>query len=189
MPAATTTFTYDVAACNVYTMLTDTVGGSPTYGAAVKVPGIQHAGWDPTFVSVDLRGDSTLIAKKGRIDRFHGRFQYAKPSQLVNAVIFGGTVVPSGVDPASESRWSLYAPATLPYFKVEFLIQAVDNQAGLAEVQVILPKCQTTVATFMDQATDAFASPTFEVDAIQPSFAGTPMGYVRYLGQATGLSL
>jgi hypothetical protein len=180
------TVLYDVHDFKVYALLTDSASASPTYGAAVDVPGIAEASFEPNLVTAELKGDARIIAKRGRTDRFNLSATYGKLALDVLVVILGGTVTDSGAGSSEEAAWTLVSPAALPSFKVEFKVDDVD--LGLSTVHVVLYKCQLTGGTLLNQSSDNFGQPTLECEAIQPDFATTPIGKVRFLEAATSLS-
>jgi hypothetical protein len=184
MTAAHETVLYDVHDFKVYALLTDATGASPTYGAAVDVPGIAEVGLDPNLVTKELKGDARIIAKKGRVDRFNLKATYGKLSLDVLGVILGGQVFDLGSGSSEEARWDLSSPAPLSTFKAEFKVDDLD--IGLATVHVILYKCQLTGGTLFGQKSDDFGQPSMDLEGIQPD--GTaPMIRVRLLEAATDL--
>lgn len=175
MAAAHESIVYDVLDFKVYELLTDSVGASPTYGAAVDVPGISDVSLEPNLVTSELTGDSRVMARRGRTDRFKLSATYSKIALDVLDVILGGTVTDVS---SSAATWKLAAPASLPYFKAEFLIDDVD--VGLGNIIARLYKCQLTGGTLINQSYNAFGKPTFALEAIQPDFATLPMGEIDF---------
>ena len=156
MAAAHFTVLYDVHDFKVYS-LTDDTGASPTYGAAVDVPGIAEVSFEPNMVTAELKGDARVIAKKGRTDRFNVKATYGKLSIDVLDIILGGTVA----DPSSdEATWDLAGDNDLPYFKVEFKVE--DLSENLGDLHVVMYKCQLTGGTLLDQKTDVKKLGEFE---------------------------
>lgn len=186
MAASHETVLFDVHDYKVYALLTDSTAASPTYGAAVDVPGIAAVGLDPNLVTAELKGDGRVIAKKGRTDRFNHTATYGKLQLDVLAVIMGGTVTDAGSGASETATYDLVSPAPLPYFKVEFKIDDVD--IGLATVHFVGFKCQLTGGTLISQSSDNFGQPTLQVEAIQPDHASTPMGRIRFHEAATALT-
>jgi hypothetical protein len=154
------TVIYDVHDFKVYELLTDT-GASPTYGAAVDIPGIAEVSADPNLLTAELKGDATIIAKKGRIDKFTGSATYGKIALDAMPVIFGGDTTDPAVD---HARWRLQGVNSLPYFKCEFKID--DVESGLGSVIVVIYKCQLTGGTLISGQTDEFGQPSFEFEGI-----------------------
>jgi hypothetical protein len=185
MPISHETVVFDVHDFKVYTMLSDSASSSPTFGAAIDVPGISDVSLEPNLVTAELAGDARIIARRGRTDRFRVSATYSKIQMDVLACILGGSVSDIGSGPTAETRYELYSPASLPYFKAEFLINDVD--VGLGTIQFILFKCQLTGGTLLSQSTDNFGKPTITLEGIQPDFAGVPMGRVRLLQTLTPL--
>lgn len=186
MAATRETVLYDIHDFKVYSLLTDSSAASPTYGAAVDVPGIAEASFEPNLVVGELKGDARVIAKRGRTDRFNLSATYGKLSLDVLVAILGGSITDSGAGSSEEAQYNLVGPASLPYFKVEFKVDDVD--LALSTVHVVLFKCMLTGGTLFNQSSDNFGQPTLQLEAIQPDFATTPMGRIRFLEAATSLS-
>lgn len=180
------TVLYDVHDFKVYPLLTDlgeTTGASPTYGAAVDVPGIHDASLAPNLITAELKGDARVISKKGRTDRFKVSAKYGKLALNVLSVIMGGVITDTS---ATEVRYDLVGPAPLPYFKTEFKID--DTDGDIATAHCIVYKCQITGGTLITQSTDNYGQPTFDLEGIQPGDGITPMSRIRFLTNPTALS-
>ena len=187
MAATTETVVFDIHDFKVYSLTSDSTSASPSYGAAVDVPGISEVSLEPNLVTAELKGDARVIAKKGRIDRFKVSATYGKLSLAVLDAIMGGTVDTSiGSGNSEEATYTLSSPAPLPYFKVEFKIDDLDE--GLATVHVQLFKCQLTGGTLLSQSSDQFGQPKMEVEAIQPDYSSSPIVKIRLLEATTNLS-
>ena len=164
MPLSHETVMFDVHDCKVYSLSTDTAGASPTYGAAKDVPGIAEVGVDPNIVTAELKGDARVIATKGRTDRLSFSCTYGKLAGDVMQVIFGHTVTDTGTTPNQTATFRLKSPASLPYFKIEFKIDDVDE--GIGNLVVKLYKCKVTGGTILGTSSDNFGQPSFDADAI-----------------------
>lgn len=171
MALAHSTITYDVSDCKVYPLLSDSVAASPTYGAAVDVPGIQTASLDPNIVSQELKGDASVIDTRAKIESFKVSLAHAKTSLDVMAAIIGGSVVDAGTTPNQTATFSLGAGISLPYFKVSFLISDADT--GIGGIVVTLMKCKISGGKWLDQGTDKYGSPSYDCTAVQPLYAAT----------------
>ena len=183
MAASKSTITFDVHDCKVYPVTADTTGGI-TYGAAIDVPGIQEVSVEPNFVTAELKGDGKVLAKKGKIDRLNFSATYSELSLDVLATIFGGSVAAAGSG-SSETATYTFDGTSLPYFKVEFLVN--DLESDLAELVFTLNKCQVTGGTIMSGSTDNFGSPSFDAEAILPA-AENGFGTVQFRESSSGLS-
>lgn len=161
-PADHRTVFFDVHDAKVYS-LTDDAGASPTYGAAVDVPGIAEVGLDPNLITAELKGDARVIAKKGRVDRMNLTFTYGKLSLDVLEVVLGGTVA-DGSPGAGDAQWALAGDNELPYFAFRFKIE--DLETGIGDLHVTLWKCQLTGGTILGSSTDNFGQPTGTLEAI-----------------------
>lgn len=182
MSGNNSTITFDVADCKVYPLLTDN-GMEVTYGAAVDVTGIQEVTVEANFVTAELKGDGgKVLAKKGKIDRLNFSATYSELSLDVLSTIFGGSVTVDG--PGGTSAYG-FDSKSLPYFKVEFLINDVESE--LAEIVMVLDKCQVTGGSIMGGSTDNFGQPKFDAEAILSTYT-TKFGTVEFRENAEGLS-
>lgn len=184
MPAALSTVTFDVQDCKVYPVTADESGGI-TYGAAVDVPGIQEVSVEPNFITAELKGDGKVLAKKGKIDRLNFSATYSELSLAVMSTLFGGSVTTGGTGTEETAAYE-FTGGSLPYFKIEFLVNDLEN--SLAEMVFVLSKCQMTGGTIMGASTDNFSSPSFDAEAILPVASGVGFGEVTFRETATGLS-
>ena len=184
MAASQSTITFDVQDCKVYPITADATGGI-TYGAAIDVPGVQEVSVEPNFVTVELKGDGKVLAKKGKIDRLNFSATYSELALDVLATIFGGSVA-SGGSGSTETATYTFDGSSLPYFKVEFLVN--DLESELSELVFTLAKCQVTGGTIMSGSTDNFGTPSFDAEAILPIATGVGFGTVQFRESASGLS-
>lgn len=158
---------FDVLDVKVFPLTSDSAGASPVYGAGVDVYGANEISLDPNLVTAELKGDSRVIAKKGRIDRMNASVTYGRLSIDVLDVIAGAVVT----DPsATQARGRLLAGTELPYFGMVFRIADADN--GIEDVLPRLYKCQITGGTFLGQSSDNFGQPSFDIEAIGLDCAG-----------------
>lgn len=156
------TVVFDVHDCKAYALLTDVAGASPTYGAAVDVPGIAEVGLDPNLVTAELKGDARVIAKKGRVDRYNFSGTYGKLDFDVLQVILATTTTEVAAQNRTNARSK--SPAPLPYFKLAFKIEDLDE--GIGDLHVTLWKCQLTGGTLLGSSSDNFGQPSFDAEAI-----------------------
>ena len=184
MAANNSTISFDVHDCKVYSVTADVTGGI-TYGSAVDVPGIQEVSVEPNFISVELKGDGKVLAKKGKVDRLNFSATYSELSLPVLAAIFGGSVTTGGSG-SSETAAYEFDGESLPNFKIEFLVS--DLESDLAEMVFVLNKCQITGGTIMSGSTDNFSTPSFDAEAILPTATGLGFGTVTFREAASGLS-
>lgn len=168
------TVVFDVTDAHVYPLLTDVVGASPTYGAAVDVPGISQVSLNPNITSAELKGDARVIARRGRIDRLQFQADYSKLSLAVLDTLLGSsTLTDTGTTPNQVSTLTLASPGSTVYFKFEF--QVLDVDTGLGSLNVALFKCALTGGTLFQTSTDNFGKPTLQAEgiAIDGTIAGT----------------
>lgn len=158
MTTAHESVVYDIEDFKVWALLTD-LSGAPTYSAtAVDVPGISAVSLQPNLVTSELKGDSKIIAKKGRIDRFNFSATYGKIALDALPVFLGGTTV----DGTGNAKWSIHGTNSLPYFKAAFRV--LDTEVG--DIHVVAYKCQVNGGTLLDQSSDNFGQPKIEFEGI-----------------------
>ncbi|MGV8972718.1 MAG: hypothetical protein ACOH10_10385 [Rhodoglobus sp.] len=160
-PVAHESVYFDVHDFKVYPMLTDVSGGSPTYGAAVDVPGISDVSLDPNLVTAELKGDAKILAKKGRIDKVAMKATYGKLSLDVLKVVMEGTLTDATT---VSAKFAVKGTNSLPYFKAAFTIDDVD--LGLGSLQATLHKAQITGGTLITSQTDQFGQPSMDIEGI-----------------------
>lgn len=164
MPITHETVLFDVKDCKVYSMTADT-GASPTYGAAVDVPGIAQFGVNPDFATAILKGDGgKTLASKGKVPQVNASLTYGKVALDVLETVIDSAVTDSGSTPNQKATWRLLGSNKTIYFKVEVLID--DVEVGLGGVRVIFYKASLTGGGFLGQQTDQFGQPTLEIAGI-----------------------
>jgi hypothetical protein len=184
MAADKSTITFDVADCKVYPLTVDN-GSTLTYGSAIDVPGIQEVTVEANFVTAEIKGDGgKVLAKKGKVDRLNFSATYSELSLDVLSTIFGGSVTTSGTSDSETAEYE-FTGRSLPYFKVEFLVD--DIEAGLDEIVMVLDKCQVTGGTIMGGSTDNFAQPSFDAEAILTN-RDAAFGRLTFMETGSGLS-
>lgn len=166
MPTPVESVVFDVNDAKVWSLTADQ-DDAPVYGTAIDVPGIASASMDPNFQTSELKGDATIIAKKGRLDKFNMSNTYGRLSMPVMAAILGGTVT-GDVDAEMDYRYKGGTP--LPYFA--YGVNMLDVEAGLGSIQVIVFKAQVTGGTLLGQSSDNFGQPTFDIEGISLSCPG-----------------
>ena len=190
MAAATSAITFDVADCKVSPLTADPTGGTTTWGSAVDVPGITEVSLEPNFITNELKGDGgAVLSKKGRIDRLNFSCTYGELSQNVLITLLGGSITAAGSSDSETASIDL-TDASLPYFKVQFLITDLEATTALSAVHVTLQKCQLTGGSLVSGSTDTFNQPTFTAEAIKPkgTTPGTEFGSILFSEAAVTLS-
>lgn len=154
---------FDVLDFKVYPMITDGSGASaPTYGSGIDVPGISAVSLEPNVVTNEIKGDSTVIAKRGRVDKVTVSATYSKISMDVLASIVGGVV--EATPSANDLRYRFTSGATLNYFGAA--IRVSDLDLGIDDCHFYVYKCQLNSASLLDQSSDEFGTQSFELDGI-----------------------
>lgn len=158
---------FDVHDFVVWSMTTDAANASPTYGAAIDVPGIAEVGLDFEFVSAALKGDARTLDRKARIDGLTLAATYGKFDLDVNEVIYGGYKLDEGTGLTERARWGTIGGQRLPSFGARFVIADVD--LGLDAIVCTVFKAQITGGTPLGSSTDSYGQPTMEIGGIQPN--------------------
>ena len=191
MAASTSAITFDVKDCKVSPQTADASGSASTWGGAVDVPGITEVSLEPNFITNELKGDGgVVLSKKGKIDRLNFSCTYGELSIDVLNVLLGDTkVASSGTGTDAETLTMPITDASLPYFRIQFLIDDLETSGdSLAEVIVQLQKCQLTGGSLVSGSTDTFNQPNFTAEAIKPNGTPVQFGEIKFLETATGLT-
>ena len=165
MPALKESVVFDVHDAKVWPLTSDSAE-SPAYGAVVDVSGIADVSMDPNFQSSELKGDATIIAKKGRLDKFNMSSTYGRLSIPVMQAILGGMLT----EAANYNDYRYKGGTPLPYFA--YGVNMLDVEPGLGSIQVIVFKAQVTGGTLLSQSSDNFGQPTFDIEGISLSCVG-----------------
>lgn len=154
---------YDVDDFKVFPLLTDAVGNaSPTYGAAIDVPGIASVNLDPQFVSAVLKGDNgKTLAVRSKIDRFQVSFTYDKLDFDVLATLLGGVVVDKS---STRAGWGVPIGGSFPSFGAACSISDVATEEGVGALHVFWYKNQITGGQILNAGTEKFNQPTGQFD-------------------------
>jgi hypothetical protein len=174
MALAHETVVFDVVDARVYLMTSDPTGASPVYTTGVDIPGIGEFSLEPNLTSAEIKGDSRVIAKRGRLDRFNWSLSYAKFSLNILDTILGSSTV---YDTAStQATLAVAAPAALPYFRLE--VQILDLDPGIGSLNIVLYKSILTGGSMFQTSSDNFGKPTLQGQAIAIDGTVTPPGGV-----------
>lgn len=181
--------TYDVQQLKVYAFASaDLVGGSsPTYSPGVICQGVAEAQLAPDIVGNMLKGDGgQVISRFSRMDMMTLSVTYGRVGLDALAVMTGLGVVDLNPGLANEQAfWQLSMPNTMSFFKTEFQVINTDNGVGSINVQIF--KGQLKSATFMDNKTDSFGQPKFDLEGI-PLLSNGVIGQVNFWATQHALS-
>lgn len=144
MPIQTYTKVLELKDAKVFPLTADPAGGTPTYGAAVDIPGILKLDVSPNMVTKELHGDNVLLDIYSKAESVDIGMENAVVPLDVLALLTGGTVTASGVTPNQKQTYDLANGDKPGYVKIEG--QALYVDAGLGDVHVIFHKCKTTDA-------------------------------------------
>lgn len=161
------TITYNLDDSRIFPLLTDPVGGSPTYGNGVDVAGIQGHTATLEFITAELSGDAKRLDVYSKVDKVTGSVRHAMIGMDTLAALMGGTVAETGVTPNQKVAWSL-AGAMLPgYYKLESQVKYLGGAdvGGGADFHMILPKVRITGFS-VEFSGDSYAQVSFDYSAI-----------------------
>lgn len=144
MPIATQTKVLELKDAKVFPLTADPAGGTPTYGAAVDIPGILKLDVSPNMVSKELQGDSVLLDIYSKVESVDIGIDNAILPLDVLALLMGGAVTASGTTPNQKQTYDLANGNKPGYVKIEG--QALYVDAGLGDVHVVIHKAKTTDA-------------------------------------------
>jgi hypothetical protein len=158
----TSVFNVDEAA--IYKLLTDPVGGSPTYGAKQLCPLIQNVGCNPDMLNKELYGDGSVKARAAKLRQLMAVVTYGMLNFDVLAILNGSTVTDAGTTPNQTSTLDITTNDIPNYFKLEFRILQTDLPGG--SLSVALHKCKVSdfVTGFANK--EDFAPQSFSLAAI-----------------------
>jgi hypothetical protein len=170
MAALTSTTVYDIEDCKLFPVTANTSGASPTYGAAVDVPGISTLQIDPSLVSARVKGDGgKVINSKARIEVVTFSLTMAK----LDLDVIATALTQNAVASTAGSETIDLDNQELPDFKLEGQVLDTDDADG--DVHVILFICKVTGGTILGQSSDTFGQPTLSGEARSPEHTSTPI--------------
>lgn len=161
MPLSHISKVYAVTDAKVRPLLTDPAGGSPTYGAAIDVPGIKSVAITGTIETKRLRGDNTQLDADSVLTELNASFEYAKLSLDLLAAWLGGAVTDSGTTPAQKASWDLTAASKPRPFLFEAVSATADTIGG--NVGMVLWKCQPSSFPELGFAEEDYRTGSLEV--------------------------
>lgn len=162
MALPATTFTFDVHDAAVWTMVSDPIGGTATYGPKFDIPGVNNVSVEPEFISAVLKGDAKTLARRARIDSMNFSVGCSLLSlPLLGALYNGTTNTPTGDEP---EVLEIAGAGSIPYVMFGFTI--LDAEIGIGSINVYGLKCQITGGNLFDQSTESFGGRSFQLSAI-----------------------
>lgn len=164
MPMSRVSGIFGVREAQIAPITSDVAGAATTWGALVKVDGIQSLKPDPNVTSAENKGDEMTLDTEDIIDYYKITWENAElPLDLI-AAIHGGDVSSSGAG-ASEVLSYVYAGnnAQTTYFKLSVLAKRGSNDTK--DVMIEFYKVKGTLS--FDFAEGAFAKCSFSGKAIR----------------------
>lgn len=166
MPLQRFTRVYGIKDAKISPLLTDPAAGSPTYGAAIDVPGIKTYEISGEIEVKTLRGDNQKLATNSAVTNIQVSVTHAKLSLDVLTAILGGIVTDSGTTPAQKSVWDLSgSTATMPPFKLEGVTppNGIDLIGG--DMHVVMHKLTLSAFPDLGFAEEDYRIASFTADA------------------------
>lgn len=111
-----------------------------TRGTGVRLPVSRTFSFTDTETFEDLAGDDTTVASHGAGPTVDWELESGGMPFEAYKVMAGGTVVTSGVSPASKKVFSKLTTDQRPYFDVEG--QAISDSGG--DVHCVVSRCKAT---------------------------------------------
>lgn len=141
MPISRVTKLYAVKDAQISPLLADPAGGTPSYGAAIDVPGIKSMEISGDVEVKELRGDNQLLDSDSSLTNVTVSFPHAKLSLDVMAALLAGDVTDAGTTPAQSSTWDLDSDSRpMPFKLVGATPPGGSDQIG-GDVHFTLHKC------------------------------------------------
>jgi hypothetical protein len=156
--------------CNIAKLLTEPgVGvGAATYATSINAFGIRNISFVPTFTSLELRGDNTVLDTDVIPAVVTGRLEYAKINQDVLTILWGAAQADAGVTPNQTSTLT-YTGGNLPvYFRIEAQCKTTDFATQPGDVHFTIYKCKIVTGPDMVMTDSAYGLQTITFKAVQP---------------------
>ena len=173
MALSHTTKVYGSKRAMVYTMLTDPAGGAATYGTGVFMPGIQQVAIGGAIDAKELRGDNTFLDADAVVKNITVAITWAKFNFDIFVSMLGWSATDAGTTPNQTVTAPLYAPVSLPYFKLDVQAVSVDSIGG--DFHFALPKLKLSDFPAWGTAQEDFQLQKVTCLAV-PLISGTPAG-------------
>ena len=102
--------------------------GDATYGALVDLPASRTLAFAETEESEELRGDDTVIARRGLGKTVTWSLEAGGISLDALKVMMGGTLTLTGTPPNEKDTFAMLGTDARPYFKIEG--QIINDNGG-----------------------------------------------------------
>jgi hypothetical protein len=142
--------------------------GAATYAASVDTPGIQEMSWVPTYKSLELRGDNSVLDTDVIPGVVTGKLKWAKISADMLAILWGGTVADSGVTPNQVTNFTMTGGQLPVYFKLEVQCKTTDFFTVPGDVHFVLYKCKIVTGPEMMMTDADYGIQELTFKAVQP---------------------
>lgn len=174
MPISHVSKVFAVKDAKVEKLLTDPAGGTPTYAAAVDVPGIKAVTISGDVSSVELRGDNTKLDGDSTLAGVTVEFEYAKLSLDALNVFLGSTITDAGVAPNQTAMLGLRPTDQLNYFRFRAVSAAADTIGG----DVLFTLHKVKLDSFPDLGLAEEDYQTFSVSGFAVPILGTGQAWL-----------
>lgn len=154
----------------LYRLLTEpgTGIGPATYAAKVDLVGVRIMTWEPTYKSLELRGDNQILDTDVIPGVVTGKLEYAKIHQDALAILWGGTQADSGVTPNQVSTFTLTGGQLPAYFKLEVQCKTTDFFTQPGDIHFVLYKCKIVTGPMMEMTDADYGIQALTFKAVQP---------------------
>lgn len=151
--------------------LTADSGASPTYDAAINIPGVTKISVQPKMETKELKGDGALLDVYSRITVLEVEIEMAMLPLEALPIIQGGSLGAAGVTPNQTQTYDLALDSPGPSY---FGLEGVWDYAGegIADAHLVVQKVKCTEAPVIEvnDANGDFAKVTIKGMAV-PSAA------------------
>lgn len=156
--------------CKIARLLTEpgTGVGAATYAASIDTVGIQEISWVPTYKSLELRGDNSVLDTDVIPGVITGKLKWAKIHLDVLALLWGGTVADSGSTPNQVAGFTLTGGQLPVYFRLEAQCKTTDFATQPGDVHFVLYKCKIVTGPEMMMTDADYGLQEMTFKAVQP---------------------
>lgn len=142
--------------------------GACTYAASVDLVGARMMSWEPTYKSLELRGDNTVLETDVIPGVTNGKLEYAKINLDALTLLWGGTEADAGSTPAQTSTFTLTGGQLPVYFSLEAQCKTTDFFTQPGDVHFRIFKCKIVTGPEMIMTDADYGLQTLTFKAVQP---------------------
>lgn len=165
-PVGHITKVFAVQDCKISPLTADPATGSPTYGTAIDVPGIQTVAISGDMDTKTLTGDNKTLDSVSTLTGVTVKIENAKISLDVLAALFGGEVTDDTTGDTAIASWDLLGSSTPQYFKLECKTPSNGADPVGGDVHFVLHKVSLSAFPDLGNANEDYATTGFSGAAL-----------------------